>query len=89
MTQEDLITKQQIEIEDLKARLKENTMERLPMVTVEFKNMPYFRCLLTEWKEMGGYKGFLKEYGISISIIKKVRTQVLKANEYPTSAWEG
>lgn len=64
-------------------------MERLPMITVEFKSMPNFRCLLTEWKEMGGYKGFLKAYGISIKDIKKVKTQVLKASEYPTQAWEG
>lgn len=64
-------------------------MDKLPMVTVEFKSMPNFRCLLTEWKELGGQKGFLKEYGISLKDIKKVRTQVLNASEYPTQAWEG
>jgi hypothetical protein len=64
-------------------------MERLPMVTVEFNGLPKFRCLLTEWIEMGGYRGFLKEYCMSIKNIKKVKTQVLKASEYPSAAWEG
>lgn len=59
------------------------------MVTVEFKAMPNFRCLLSEWRELGGYRGFLKAYGVSFKDIKKVRTQVLSASEYPTQAWEG
>lgn len=64
-------------------------MEKAKMVTVEFKSRSYFRCLLTEWIELGGYKGFLKEYGISISSIKKVRKEVLNINEYPKNEWEG
>ena len=64
-------------------------MERLPMVTVEFSGMPSFRCLLIEWKEIGGYKGFLKEYGISIRDIKSVKIQILKTSEYPTHEWCG
>lgn len=59
------------------------------MVTVEFKAMPYFRCLLTEWQEMGGYKGFLKSMGICIKEIKQVKYEVLKATEYPSQPWEG
>ena len=64
-------------------------MEKYPMVTVEFKSLPNFRCLLTEWQEMGGYRGFLKEFAVFASAIKKVRTEVLPATDYPTQAWEG
>ena len=64
-------------------------MEKKPMVTVKFHSMPNFRCLLSEWQEMGGYKGFLKEYCISIRSIKKVCTQVLSADKYPQTEWNG
>ena len=64
-------------------------MNKLPMVTVEFRTMPNFRCLLSEWKEIGGYKGFLKQYGISIKSISKVKIEVLSADKYPTSEWQG
>ena len=64
-------------------------MENYPMVTVEFKTLPNFRCLLAEWNEMGGYRGFLKEYAMPIHAIKKVRTEVLPATAYPQQAWEG
>jgi hypothetical protein len=63
-------------------------MKNHAMVTVEFKSLPNFRCLLTEWREIGGYKGFLKEYHISISAIKSVKTEILNANQYPTQPWE-
>lgn len=60
------------------------------MVTVEFKGgLPFFRALSREWEEMGGYKGFLKSYCISISMIKEVRHEVLPATDYPQTEWEG
>lgn len=59
------------------------------MVTVNFRsNVPYFRCLKTEWQEMGGYKGFLSLYSISIREIKDVKHEVLPSSEYPTQEWE-
>jgi hypothetical protein len=64
-------------------------IEKLPMVTVEFKSMPSFRCLLSEWEEMGGYRGYLKSYSITPRWIKEVRKEVLPATEYPRQVWEG
>lgn len=63
--------------------------EQYPMVTVEFKHLNPFRCLLSEWKEMGGYKGFLKRMAIPINAVKSVKYQVLDADKYPTKSWEG
>jgi hypothetical protein len=63
--------------------------ENMPMVTVKMDSLPNFRCLLSEWKEMGGYRGFLKEYSLSIKQIKCVLYQMLPVTEYPTQAWEG
>ena len=64
-------------------------MNYTPMVTVEFKDRPFFRCSLSEWDEMGGYTGFLTTYGITPRWIKKVKREVLPANEYPQQTWEG
>ena len=64
-------------------------MENYPMVTVTFRDMPSFRCLLSEWEEMGGYIGYLKLYTIAPRRIVKVRKQVLPAIDYPQQAWEG
>lgn len=64
-------------------------MEKKPMVTVYFKHMDNFRCLLSEWKEMGGYKGFLKYLGIFGGCIKEVKHELLSMSEYPTQDWEG
>lgn len=61
----------------------------LPMVTVEFKEWQNFRCLLSYWKEIGGYKGFVKMYSVPFKEIKEVRTEVLKASEYPEQEWDG
>lgn len=64
-------------------------MEKQPMVTVEFKSMQTFRCLLSEWKEMGGYRGFLKYLSIFAGQIKKVKHELLPMSEYPTQEWAG
>jgi hypothetical protein len=64
-------------------------MTKYTMVTVEFKDLNPFRCLYSEWIEMGGYKGFLKEYGICIKWISKVKTEVLNSHEYPATDWQG
>lgn len=64
-------------------------MEKQAMVTVEFKSMQTFRCLLSEWKEMGGYKGFLKYLAVFAGEIKKVKHEQLSMSEYPTQEWAG
>jgi len=64
-------------------------MENQEMVTVEFKSIQTFRCLLSEWKEMGGYKGFLKYLAVFAGEIKKVKYELLSMSEYPTQEWEG
>lgn len=70
-------------------KMRSKVMDKQTMVTVVFNTLPNFRCLLSEWQEMGGYKGFLKSYGISIRQIQKVKTQVLNSDQYPIIAWEG
>lgn len=64
-------------------------MDKIPSVKVEFRDMPYFVCELEYWNSIGGYKGFLKEYVISIRDIKKVHKLLLKPEEFPTNEWEG
>jgi hypothetical protein len=69
--------------------LKIKIMKNYPMVTVECNSLPSYVCLLKEWVDGGGYKGFLKTFGISIKEIKSVKHEVLPASSYPQKAWEG
>jgi len=59
------------------------------MVTVEIKQMNRFRCLWSEWVEMGGYKGFLRLYAISIKSIKCIKKDLVEITNYPTIPFEG
>lgn len=69
--------------------VKQKNVEYYPMVTVHFKaNVPYFRCLKTEWEEMGGYNGYRKRYGIQTQEIRAVKHEVLPATAYPIKTWE-
>lgn len=59
------------------------------MVTVEIRQMNRFRCLYDEWIEMGGYRGFLQLYCISIRNIKKVSKELVDIVNYPKIPFEG
>lgn len=44
----------------------------------------------SQWKELGGYKGFLKQYEMSILNIKKIKYTTMPEYEfYALEAWEG
>lgn len=63
--------------------------EKIPTVKVEFKRLPDFIITEEDYKEMGGWKGFLRENSINPKDVKKVHHILLKPKDYPTIAWEG
>ncbi len=64
--------------------------ELIPAIIVEFNNgCPDYYLTKDQWKEFGGYKGFLKCNCISILDIKKIHKLLLNSSDFPTIAWEG
>lgn len=57
---------------------------------VKFHHMPDFIVSAEQWAEIGGWKGFLKENGISIAWVKCVKTETMSYEEFHSlGVWEG
>lgn len=65
------------------------TGELIPAIIVEFQSMPLFICTYEYWREIGYFRGFIKEYSISISEYKALHERLLNPTDFPTQAWEG
>lgn len=65
------------------------TGELIPAVIIEFHAMSNLIFTLDQWKEVGGWKGFLKEYCVSIRDIVKKHSRLLNPEDFPTEEWAG
>ncbi len=64
-------------------------IEKTPTVRIEMYNLPNLILEKSEYESMGKFKGFLKDFQISILEIKKVHHILMCPNKYPTCEWEG
>jgi hypothetical protein len=63
--------------------------ELIPMIIVEFNDLPDFYWTKDQWEANGCYRGFIKNCCISIRDIKKVHKLLLNPEDFPTEVWEG
>lgn len=61
----------------------------IPAIVVQFRTLVDFICRVDEWRAMGEYRGFLKEYSIKPQEIKKVHKLFLNPDQFPTREWAG
>lgn len=63
--------------------------ELIPVVIIEFHDLNDLWLTKEQYKEMGLFKGILKEMSLSIRSIKKVHHLIKKTSSFPATAWEG
>lgn len=61
----------------------------IPVVRVEFHELPDFILTQVEFEERGGWRGFIKEYHINIKEVKKLHYEMISPKDFPKSEWEG
>jgi hypothetical protein len=64
-------------------------MNKIPTVKIEFWNLPFLVMEEEIYKRNGKFKGFLKDFQMSIREVKKVHHVLMRPQDYPTSEWQG
>ena len=65
----------------------ERKSDKTPVVVIKFHGENDLYFYKEDWDNMGGYKGFLKEFCMSIRDIEKVEHKRIKSSQYPTREW--
>ena len=63
-------------------------MNKIATVRIEFHEMSDLILTKDEYEKMGKWRGFLKDYAMSIRDVKKVHHEVIDAKDFPTNEWE-
>lgn len=63
-------------------------MNKISIVRIKFKDMPDLILTMDEYEMMGKWKGFLKQYCMSIRDVEGVSYEVIDAKDFPTTEWE-
>ena len=68
--------------------IKTKDMNKIAVIRIEFHEMSDLILTKEEYEEMGGWKGFLKNYAMSIRDVAKVHHEMIDAKDFPTTEWD-